>query len=59
MRRSNSSPEMSSSWKNPFLSRDKEKKETKLEKDNQNESEVKMEGQGDKKGKQTYSKDPR
>lgn len=59
VRRSNSSPEMSSSWKNPFLNRDKEKKEIKVEKDSQNESEVKTDGQGDKKPKQSYSKDPR
>ncbi|KAJ9583770.1 hypothetical protein L9F63_021894, partial [Diploptera punctata] len=59
VRRSNSSPEMSSSWKNPFLNREKEKKDTKLEKDGQVECDVKTEGQGEKKSKQTYSKDPR
>jgi hypothetical protein len=61
VRRSNSSPEMSASWKNPFLNRDKEKKDVKQERDGQTDLEGKTDGLSENKKptKQTYSKDPR
>ncbi|XP_063234483.1 tuberin isoform X2 [Bacillus rossius redtenbacheri] len=47
VRRSNSSPEMSSTWKNPFLHREKDKKESKLlpEREGSSDNEGKQEPQ--------------
>jgi hypothetical protein len=52
---------MSASWKNPFLNRDKEKKDVKQERDGQTDTEGKTDGLSENKKptKQAYSKDPR
>jgi hypothetical protein len=52
---------MSASWKNPFLNRDKEKKEAKQERDGQSDMEGKTDGLSENKKatKPTYTKDPR
>jgi hypothetical protein len=52
---------MSANWKNPFLNRDKEKKDAKQERDGQTDAEGKTDGLSENKKttKQTYSKDPR
>lgn len=58
MRRSNSSPEMSANWKNPFLNKDK----LVLQNDrdlNSNDSDSKLDPEVKKHAKTTYAKDMR
>lgn len=57
MRRSNSSPEMSSNWKNPFLS--KEKLNIPQDRDDNADPDVKSDADLKKHIKNTYSKDMR
>nr|CAD7441251.1 unnamed protein product [Timema bartmani] len=63
VRRSNSSPEMSASWKNPFMNRDKEREgkplPLPLDRDDSGEMETKQETPTEAKKPAKLSKDPR
>nr|CAD7202056.1 unnamed protein product [Timema douglasi] len=63
VRRSNSSPEMSASWKNPFMNRDKEREgkplPLPLDRDDSGEMETKQENPTEAKKPAKLSKDPR
>lgn len=57
VRRSNSSPEMSANWKNPFLN--KEKLNLQVDRDFSADIEIKLDAELKKPAKTTYAKDMR